>query len=295
MYQDLLDKALMQQEASLSATPQQEPRKLVSKPSEAKQEPKEKEPVQEKKQKKEKRPVPDPEFMFQAIGVIVGDVEFDGMKASITIKDKTYRLLCPSGKEKIYLALKSEVTHSGNKKQRVAVYPRIKHLPAKDAAPLWSWELIGFQGRQEPKGIFAELKDFEFKLHGLWQFIAVCRTPCISVYKNYDYERGKFMKESEAADKVKLAKALHLPTLWRDAPVRPFKFNPKAAKKKKAQDKDKDEKKEFARFVQVKAKFMPQRECFGFICELSPAEEKAPRHLRVSKKDRAAAQASKAA
>ncbi len=34
-----------------------------------------------------------------------------------------------------------------------------------------------------------ELQDFEFKLSGLWQFIPVCQSPCITVQKNFSEER----------------------------------------------------------------------------------------------------------
>ena len=278
MYEGLLAKAL----AAKKPAEEKKPTQLVSQPK----------PEDSKsKEKKKKRPVPDPEFMFQAIGVIRADVTFDeNLKASLTIKDKTYRLLCPSGRESVYLALKSEIEHSGNKSQRIAVYPKIKHYPSRDTPPLWGFELIGFQGRREPKGIFAELNDFEFKLHGLWQFIAVCRTPCISVYKNFDYKRGKVMKEGEPVVKVLLAKASHLPIIWRDAPVAPFKFNPKFANPKGKKGKlKKTEKRPLPKFVQVKARFMPQRDCFGFICQLAEPEEHAPRHLRVSKQTKAEA------
>ena len=78
-------------------------------------------------------------------------------------------------------------------------------------------------------------------------------------------------------------KASHLPLLWKDAPVRPFRFNPKAGK-----DQGKPA------FVQVKARFMPGRDVFGFVEQLSEPRPKAPKFLKASKKDKTEAQKEKA-
>ena len=74
-------------------------------------------------------------------------------------------------------------------------------------------------------------------------------------------------------------KASHIPLLWRDAPVRPFKFNPKAGKDQGNPS-----------FISVLAKFIPSRDAWGFSEALAEHREKAPRFLKVSKKDKAAAQ-----
>lgn len=293
MYQGLLDKALKQQEAANPPPLKQEPVQLFTKspafvPT---QEPKLEEPAQEKettkKQKKKKRRrkkkkqfFPDPNFMFQAIGVIKADVTFDEkQRAILTLNGKPYWLGIAPGKAKVYEMLYRQVVNNDNKTVRLAVHPRIRHFPPGGTAPFWSFGLIGFQREEEePRGVLAEFEDFEFKLLGLWQFIEVCNMPCISIYRNYDHFRGKIMKKSEPAQKVKFAKASHLPIIWPDPPAEPFRYNPDIA----------GEEREFAKFVQVKAKFLPEHDCFEFISELAPASNKVPHHLRISQKDRAA-------
>lgn len=68
--------------------------------------------------------------------------------------------------------------------------------------------------------------------------------------------------------------------LWKDAPLRPFRFNPKAPKVDQGHP----------AFVTLKAKFLPGRDVFGFLAELAPPQETAPRFLKASKQDKATVQ-----
>jgi hypothetical protein len=125
----------------------------------------------------------------------------------------------------------------------------------------------------------------EFQLCGLWQFIPVCRTPCISVFKNFTRERLDFIKQSETIRKVKFMKASHLPLFWRDTPVPPFRFNPKAPKEEQGKPV----------FIQVKARFSPRRDAFEFESLLGVPLQKPPSFLKASKADKATAMAEKKA
>lgn len=71
-------------------------------------------------------------------------------------------------------------------------------------------------------------------------------------------------------------KAAHLPLLWKDSPVNPFRFNPKLDKEQQGRP----------MFVQIKAKFIPQRDVFGFIEQLAETLEESPKFLKASKKDK---------
>ncbi len=117
------------------------------------------------------------------------------------------------------------------------------------------------------------------KLLGLWQFIPVCTTPCISIFRNFTPERLEYIKQAEPVSKVKFMKASHLPVLWKDAPVRPFRFNPKA-----------DYDQGHPAFVPLKAKFLPHRNVFEFVELLAPPQENAPKFLKASKEDKALVQ-----
>ena len=226
---------------------------------------------------------PESTALFQAIGIIRGEVDFpeDG-KTTVTIGRQKYPLFYTSRYRLAYSGLKKQIEATGNKTQRLIVYPKVTHFPKRDTPHAVAFQLVGFDTGKEPEGINSELKDNEFKLCGLWQFIPVCRTPCISIFKNFNKERLNYIKEAEPETKVRFMKASHLPLLWRDSPVRPFRFNPKGGKDQG-----------HPAFVSVKARFMPGRDCFGFVEILADPEEKAPRFLKVSKKDKETAMKNK--
>jgi hypothetical protein len=94
----------------------------------------------------------------------------------------------------------------------LAVYPRWTHFPGRDVPYGFYFEIFGWgnvpQGKELDK----------FYIRGIWQFIAVYPRPVITVYRN----RKRFEDDKLKAD--------HCPVFWKDAPVKPFRFNPKAEK-----------------------------------------------------------------
>lgn len=247
-----------------------------------------KETVEE--EKKQEIEIP-PGTIFQAVGIIRGNVTFlkeeDKEIATIKLTGKEYPLFYAPNKRRAYDALKKEIEVTGETNQRLVVYPRFTHFPGRDQQPNVGFQLVGFdKGRQSGEDVASqELQDLEFKLCGLWQFIPVCRTPCISIFRNFTKERLEHVKQSEPAKKVKFMKASHLPLFWRDAPVPPFRFNPKATKEEQGKPV----------FVQIKARFQPSRNAFEFDSLLGVPLEKPPRFLKVSKDDKATAMAEKKA
>lgn len=220
--------------------------------------------------------------IFRAIGVVRGEVNFDeDGKSTVTIGRKMYQLF--PGKHRSLEALKKEIEATGEHTQRLVVYPKVIHFPKRDQVHRISFQLVGFDQGRNPQGVSRELDDLEFKLSGLWQFIPVCRTPCISIFRNFSKERLEYIKQAEPTRKVRFMKASHIPLLWKDAPVRPFRFNPKAGKDQGR-----------PAFVQIKARFLPQRDVFGFMEQLEEPQKTAPRFLKASKKDKAEAQHKKA-
>jgi hypothetical protein len=105
------------------------------------------------------------------------------------------------------------------------------------------------------------------------------------VFKNFTRERLEHIKESETIRKVKFMKASHLPLFWRDTPVIPFRFNPKAAKEEQGKPV----------FVEVKAQFNPRKDAFEFQSLLGIPLQKPPSFLKASKADKATAMAEKKA
>jgi len=217
--------------------------------------------------------------IFQAVGIIVGHVSFVEGKGTVTIAQKEYSLFYASKHRYAYDALQKEVEATGGQDMRLIVYPKVVHFPKREQLYRMSFQLVGFDRGRFREGIAKELQDFEFRLCGLWQFIPVCQTPCISVFKNFNQERLSYIKQAEPDKKVQFMKASHVPLIWRDAPVRPFRFNPKLDKEQQGH----------SSFVEVLAKFLPQRDVFGFSELLSEPMEKAPSFLKAGKKDKAEA------
>ncbi len=238
-------------------------------------------PTPQNEPEKAFHPSPETKKIFQAVGIIVGDVRFDSeAKGTVTIAQKEYSLFYASSHRYAYEALQKEVKATGGEKIRLIVYPRVMHFPSREQPYLMSFQLVGFNNnKSEPRGIASELQDFEFRLCGLWQFIPVCQTPCISVFKNFNKERLEYIKSAEADKKVRFMKASHVPLLWRDSPVRPFRFNPKLEREQQGH----------SSFVEVLAKFLPERDVFGYVKLLSEPMEKAPNFLKARKEDKALA------
>jgi hypothetical protein len=220
--------------------------------------------------------------IFQAVGVITGDVNFttDG-KSTVTIGSYEYPLYYSKRQWDVLNALKKEIENTGNHNQRLVVYPKAIHFPRREQPHRIAFQLVGFDRGRKLDAVSGELEDLEFKLSGLWQFIPVCSTPCISVFRNFSNERLEFIKEAPPARKVKFMKASHIPLLWKDAPVRPFRFNPKVEKEQQGR----------AVFVTAKAKFLPGRDVFGFVALTALPKDSAPRFLKASKEDKATVQA----
>lgn len=219
--------------------------------------------------------------IFQAVGIIVGEVHLgeDG-KNTITIDRSEYQLFYIPSKRRVFDALKKEIEATGNHHQRLIVYPKVIHFPRREQPHQMAFQLVGFDRGREQEAVSKELDDLEFKFSGLWQFIPVCQTPCISVFRNFTRERLDFIKQAEPVRKVKFMKASHIPLLWKDAPIRPFRFNPKIEKEQQGHP----------IFVTLKAKFLPGRNVFGFVALLAPPQETAPKFLKASKKDKAEVQ-----
>ncbi len=214
--------------------------------------------------------------LFRAVGIVKGEVKFsdeEKNRLTVTISKFEYGIECKKRHSDALSGLKKEIASTGQTTQRLIVYPKVMHFPRKEMPHKIWFQLIGFdQGRYET-GISTVLGDNEFKLCGLWQFIPVCRVPCISIFLNFTSERLEFIKASDdPATQAKFMKASHIPVLWKDSPVRPFRFNPKAGK---------DQGHPF--FVQIKAAFLPNRDAFGFVEQLEEPIEQAPFFMKLPK------------
>ena len=140
---------------------------------------------------------------FQAVGIIQGDVTSDGDKTFVTIGEKSYGLYYASTHKKAYDALKKEIENTGITQQKLIVYPRITHYPGGKQPYRLAFQLAGFLSQEgSVDGLQSVLEELEFKICSLWQFIPVCRVPCISVFKNFNKERLEFIKSAPLDKKV---------------------------------------------------------------------------------------------
>jgi hypothetical protein len=231
----------------------------------------------EQQQMQVEQPPENPNF-FQAIGVISGEVKITGhLLASITVKGREYTVKCAKRNHSVFTALKHHIENTGSPHQTLCVYPRATHFPKVDQPHNIYFELVAYKSPKSNQGTFLDCQDFEFKLSGLWQFIPVSKTPCISIFRNFNKERLDYIKSIDTQLKVKFMKAAHLPLMWRDAIVPPFRFNPKLPKEEQAK----------RYFVQIKAKFSPEKNLFYFDSILGLPTEDTPRFLKASKTDKA--------
>ena len=225
---------------------------------------------------------PGSELLFTAVGIISGVVEFveDTRSATVTVSGNKYPLFyIPNNKGSVaFDALRKHIANTGNNNYRLIVYPKITHFPGRDKPHQIGFQLIAFDSGNN-EGMYGELKDLQFKLSGIWQFIPVCQTPCISIFKNFTEQRLEYIKKSDITKRVKYMKASHIPLFWKDALVPPFRFNPKAPKEQQGQP----------YFVSIIAKFLPYKNAFGFesLAQMPIAE--APKFLKASKKMKAEA------
>ncbi|MEW6497333.1 MAG: hypothetical protein AB1589_33240 [Cyanobacteriota bacterium] len=220
-----------------------------------------------------------PPAFFQAVGILTVEVTFEEKKTFVSVRGKTYPLYYSSSHKQAYIALKKEIETTGISQQKLIVYPRITHYPGGKQPYSLTFQLVGFvkHGTAESNtGVSSDLQDLEFKLCGLWQFIPVCRIPCISVFKNFNQERLEFIKSAEVDKKVNFMKASHLPVFWKDALVPPVRFNPKLDKETQGK----------AFFVQIKARFNSERNTFEFVSLLAIPSAEPPKYFKAGKKDK---------
>ncbi len=263
-----------QPKITLSPKPEPQP-KLTIEPQpkltiETQPEPQPESESQEKPQEKKTTESP----VFSAIGLIQGDVIFkDPSKlfGKIKIGENTFKISTLSRKR---FNLTQDLEGAMEYNKPLLVYPIITHYPEKDKPHKISFQILAWGDK-----CLETWKLFEFKINGIWQFIPPCRQPVISIFKNKEAQRLEWIKneETDILCKFKFLKATHLPVLWKDAPVKPFRFNPKA------------EKQGDSYFVQIGATFLPERKLWGFRELHGEPSKNLPKYLKLRKEDKAAA------
>jgi len=218
-------------------------------------------------EKTEATELPQQENYYQAVGIVSGRVILDKEQGyQLDVAGKQFQLFFK--KRDVSACVKFDVVN------RIIVYPRFIHFPKRDEAAKLSFQVLAIENERK-EGLFEQLKDNEFLLRGIWQFIPVCQTPVITILQNYNEDFKKRIKKLDDVRKCKLLKAIHAPLFWRDAIVNPFRY-----RKDSESQPDKY-------FVSMKARLDFNREAFMFDSLLGLPTTELPDGYRLSKKMKA--------
>lgn len=204
-------------------------------------------PEKEKKEKKAKRE-PSPYF-FQAVGQLRTTIYRKEDKSGWYIEQAQtqYDLAIPKKLQYvIHFVEERELT--------LTVYPQVRYEKGdRDNCKIY-FKLVGWSEERSPnEGLFI--------LKGIWQFIPQYKRPVVSIYRNqrkWDGDR---------------CKASHIPVLWKDSPLKPFKFNPKAETQGEKY------------FAQLHTKFIPRLNTFGVVEEIGESTLRVPKYIKPVKVD----------
>lgn len=238
--------------------------------------------------------------IYQAVGIMECEVYFtENNRAYILIDGQKYQLLYHKPRRKVFKALRKEIESTGNHFQRITVYPRITHYPyyyQNDEIPDFAnishlqedgkqkyyyqmrFQLTGFYKDRKPRGIFSELGDREFMVSGRWQYISICKIPCISIYKNFDEELLKDIKRMNPTRKALFLQSCHIPFRWENPRIKPLK----TMGKYKTEELEKTQ----PFFVKVKARFIPEDNLFEVIEELETPTIQTPRFFKLYQREK---------
>ena len=200
--------------------------------------------------------------MFQAIGVIKGRIESEPVTNDegenktllwLVHQDKKYRIRAD---KKQFRKLRRQHQENPHQEFYFKVYPYLQFIPQMDPE-------LRFQIRTWQEEPYKNIEEGKFILRGIWQFIPQYRRPLITVLRNWMDKKDRDALLARGLD----FKGNHVPVLWKNSPVQPFRFNPKA----KAQGK--------RYFVEMRAKFISKLDTFGFEELIAEPTTQFPRYL----------------
>ena len=263
MYQALLDKAKeqspsstdseisettspIQQQPPNSTKPESEPSAETTKTNETTVETSQSTETAETKllpQLEEEKASPEtlPEIkppLFQAIGAIIATPFIQDELLKVTIDEHSYDLLWGRLRRKVHNLLKAELENNGSRPMLLKLYPHAQYRPSL-LQPKPYFSLVAFNSECDA----TDESDRDFILRGIWQFIPKSSSPVISIYRNR--EVLSTIKKLSIPQQLSLLKPNHIPVVWDDAPVEPFKFEAQKDKNSKMK----------RYFVQVRATF----------------------------------------
>ncbi len=225
-------------------TPPEKTQKEKTKATSAETEKTQTEETQTEETEKKKKDSSKPKNFFQAVGLIRG---------AIRRKEDQSGWYVEQGQNQYDLALSKKIQYVirfvEGKDLTLTVYPQVRYEKGDRESCKIYFKLVGWsEERSANEGLFT--------IKGIWQFIPQYKRPVISVYRNQKQWDGD------------RCKAGHIPVLWKDSPVKPFKFNPKAETQGEKY------------FAQVQAKFIPRLNTFGVVSEMDESTLKVPKYIK---------------
>ena len=176
--------------------------------------------------------------LFQAIGAIIATPFIQDELLKVTIDEHSYDLLWGRLRRKVHNLLKAELEDNGSRPMLLKLYPHAQYRPSL-LQPKPYFSLVAFNSECDA----TDESDRDFILRGIWQFIPKSSSPVISIYRNQEVLGA--IKKLSIQQQLSLLKPNHIPVVWDDAPVEPFKFDPQKDKNSKMK----------RYFVQVRATF----------------------------------------
>jgi hypothetical protein len=193
--------------------------------------------------------------MFQAIGTLQALIEREeNGRFFICIGGRKYNLYIPYNRIKAWF---KQIEATPDTPLFLRVYPKCQIVPQKEPEIRFQVVAWGSENRWEEQS-------GEFIFKGIWQFVPQLRTPCVSIYRN-----------NNATDPTEKFKASHLPVLMRreDEDIRPFRFNPKIPKENLPK----------RYFVEARFRFIPSKNCWGWIQDIKAPSDRIPRYKKPVK------------
>lgn len=192
---------------------------------------------------------------FQAITTLHGKIYKDEkLGYAIKIGNSLYRLFIFPAKYRGWL---KQLEKGPDTPLYLRAYPKYQIIPRQPAEIYFQIVAWGEENQWTEPGIYI--------FRGIWQFVPQVKTPVISVYRN-----------KESTDYTEKFKATHLPILMRrEDEAAPFRFNPKMSKEDLPP----------RWFIQAKFKFIPSKNCWGWVEDIEPPTQAIPRYKKPIKAD----------
>ncbi len=211
-----------------------------------------------------------PTKIFQGLGIIEGKIikrfEDNDKYYNVLVGEKTYQLII--NRKNVTNFVKA--TYNPDETQLLLVYPNLVHYRQRKERTLPL--KISFTIVAVLQELRHGLKVNEFRLCGIYQQIKLYSGTVISVHRNKTEHLKHFVNRNK--DKAKnLLRANHIPIFWEDSPVKPFRYNPNLDKDKQAD----------RYFVEIKARFLPDREQWGFMELLGEPTLELPNFMKAPK------------